>query len=81
MRTQTLPAGPVSNVSQPKSSYEAYNQTLEEMEKLELDGDKLARAKGLVTPLFDEDPLRIISSTNLIVECGEFNFAVCRRGY
>ena len=41
-----------------------------------MDGDKLARKKGFVTLLTAGDLFKDISNTNLIVECGEFIFAV-----
>ena len=81
MRTWILHARSVSNISQPKSSFEeAYNKTLEQMETLKIDRAKLSRDKGLVTLLITGDPLENISSANLIIECGGFNFTVnCER--
>ena len=50
------------------------------METLKIDRAKLSRDKGLVTLLITGDPLEKISSANLIVECGGFNFTVdCER--
>ena len=66
----SIPAWPILNVSQPKTSYAAaYNKTLEEIEGLVLSGDKLARRSGLITLLDSEDPFEKISSRNLIVVC------------
>ena len=67
------------NISQPKSSYtEAYKQPLQQMASLRLDNNQLARTKGLVTLLATGDPLKKISSANLIVVCGGFSFTVHR---
>ena len=59
---------------------EAYEKTLEEMERLALDSNKLARTNGLTTLLAAGDLLKNISSTNLIVESGESGFAVSLGG-
>jgi hypothetical protein len=40
---------------------------------------RLAKAKKLVTRFAPEDPLKKISNSNLIVECGEF-ISASRRG-
>jgi len=71
----------VSNISQPKKSFkEAHKGAHEQIPNLVLDDSKLARRGGLVTLLATKDPLKRISSANLIVECGECDFAVgCRR--
>jgi len=58
---------------------EAYEKTLEEMERLALDSNKLARTNGLTTLLAAGDLLKN-SSTNLIVESGESGFAVSLGG-
>ena len=73
-----LPNTTCSNVSQPTSSYkDAYNKPFRQMkEDLKFDNGQVAMMKGLVTLLVAEDPPERISSSNLIVECGEFSCSI-----